>query len=360
VAAFVELARQGSIREAARVLHLTEQGVRNRLLVLEKRLGVELYRKSRGLRRLPPVTEQGRQFLPHALAFLERARQLGELFGGPEQPHEIHVAATQYLILYVLIDAVRRFHDAFPHIHVRLSNRTEQEIEAALLQDPGLALGVAAPYESSPDLEYLHLFSLSWGLITPPRHRLLRRRKLALADLAELPLILFERGSTGRQHVIDAFHGQGLSPRVDMETTNTEIIVRMVEAGLGVSVVPLMPGGAVTRGHQVGVRGLGDLIRPIHSGILVRRGEPLAAPSRAFIDFLLPAKRTSVRPVLTAASRAPSGQSWRFPFPGRGAAAWPSGKGRSGRPATRAGGPRPAAGGSARRRSGKLPRPGRR
>ena len=49
-------------------------------------------------------------------------------------------------------------------------------------------------------------------------------------DLTDLPLILFERGSTGRQHVMDAFHGEGLSPRVDMETTNTEIIVRMVEA----------------------------------------------------------------------------------------------------------------------------------
>jgi DNA-binding transcriptional LysR family regulator len=291
VAAFVEVARQGSIRAAARGLHITEQGVRNRLLVLESRLGVELYRKSRGLRRVAPITEQGRQFLPHALAFLERARQLTELFGGPVEPHEIHVAATQYLIVYVLIDAVRRFHEAFPHIHVRLSNRTEQEIETALLEDPELALGVAAPYESAPDLDYLHLFSLNWSLITPPRHPLLRRADLALSDLTDLPLILFERGSTGRQHVIDAFHGQGLSPRVDMETTNTEIIVRMVEAGLGVSIVPLMPNGAVTRGHRIGVRDLGEQIRPIHSGILTRRGEHLSSAARAFIDFLRPGSK---------------------------------------------------------------------
>ncbi len=90
---------------------------------------------------------------------------------------------------------------------------------------------------------------------------------------------------------MDAFHGQGLSPRVDMETTNTEIIVRMVEASLGVSIVPLMPGGVVTRGHRVGVRSLGHQIRPIHSGILIRRGERLSKASQAFIDFLLPASR---------------------------------------------------------------------
>jgi DNA-binding transcriptional LysR family regulator len=288
VAAFAELARQGSLRGAAEVLHLTEQGVRNRLVTLEARLGVQLYRKARGPRRVQPLTEQGRRFLPHALAFLDRARGLAEVFTGPSGPREIHVAATQYLILYVLIDAVRRFHRAFPDIRVRLSNRTEQEIEAELSTDPEVALGVAAPYESAPALEYRHLFSLSWSLIAPPRHPLLRRQRLGLADLAEVPLILFERGSTGRQHVVDAFHGAGLSPRVEMETTNTEIIVRMVEAGLGVSVVPLMPDGAVTRGRRVGVRDLDGLIRPIHSGILLRRGEPLSAAAGAFIDFLLP------------------------------------------------------------------------
>ena len=288
VAAFVELARQGSLRNVAHILHITEQGVRNRLVALESRLGVELYRKSRGPRRSQPLTEQGQRFLPHALAFLDRAQQLSEVFTAATEPHEIHVAATQYLILYVLIDAVRLFHKAFPHIRVRLSNHTEQEIEAALLQDPELALGVAAPYESSPELEYQHLFSMDWSLITPPRHPLLRLPKLQLGDLIDLPLILFERGSTGRQHVIDAFHGQGLSPRVDMETTNTEIIVRMVEAGLGVSIVPLMPSGAVTRGHRIGVRSLGTSIRPIHSGILLRRGERLSPASQAFKEFLLP------------------------------------------------------------------------
>src|SRR4029077_15420729 len=92
------------------------------------------------------------------------------------------------------------------------------------------------------------LFSLGWSLITPAQHRFLRAGEVRLHDLTDVPLILFERGSTGRQHVMDAFHGAGLSPRVEMETTNTEIIVRMVEAGLGVSVLAPVPRGGGTRG----------------------------------------------------------------------------------------------------------------
>ena len=288
VAAFVEVARHGSLRRAAEALVITEQGLRNRLLALEQRLGVELYRKRRGLRRATQLTEGGRQFLPHAAAFLERARELGELFagGGEAQPRDVHVAASQYLILYVLIDAVRKFHAAFPHVHVRLSTQTEQQIEQTLIESPDVAMGVAAPYEPSSELEYRHLFSMDWSLIAPPRHPLLKKESVSLKDLANAPLILFERGSTGRQHVVDAFHEQGVSPEVDTETTNTEIIVRMVEAGLGVSIVPLLPSGKVTAGRRVGIRPLDGQIRPIHSGILTRRGETLPAACRSFIDFV--------------------------------------------------------------------------
>jgi DNA-binding transcriptional LysR family regulator len=292
VAAFVELAQQGSLRRAAEVLVISEQGLRNRLVALEKRLQVELYRKARGMKRATPLTQQGRRFLPHAVAFLDRARALGDLFTAADSRRVIHVAASQYLILYVMVDTVRRFHEAFPHIQVRLSNRIEAEIENDLLNDPELEIGLAAPYETSSALEYTHLFSMEWSLITPLHHPLLKKHRLQLKQLVDLPLILFERGSTGRQHVIDAFHGQGLSPRVDMEATNTEIVVRMVEAGLGVSIVPLMSSGIVTRGRKVAIRGLGHQIRPIHSGILARRGEQLSAAARQFVDFLLEDRRS--------------------------------------------------------------------
>ena len=103
-------------------------------------------------------------------------------------------------------------------------------------------------------------------------------------------MILFERGSTGRQHILDAFHEQQLSPQVHMETTTTEIVVRMVEAGLGIAIVPLLPSGAVTRGRKVAIRPIADPIRPIHSGILTRRGERLVGRGRR-VRGLYPGQR---------------------------------------------------------------------
>jgi DNA-binding transcriptional LysR family regulator len=295
VAAFVELARQGSLRAAAEALFISEQGLRSRLLALEERLGVELYKKRRGLRRRAPLTPQGQQFLAHAEAFLERAGQLVSLFGQESGPQEVHVVASQYLIAYVLIEAVSRFHRQFPQIRVRLSARTEHEIEEALIHSLEYSFGVAAPYESSPELTYRHLFSMPWSLITPRRHPLAKSGRVRLADIVRYPLIMYERGSTGRQHVAEAFQRLSLAPHVEMEATNTDLIVRMVEAGLGVAVVPLHPSGAVTRGRRVTIHTLGRQVRPIDSGILVRRREQMPDASRKLLEFLAGPMRSADR-----------------------------------------------------------------
>jgi DNA-binding transcriptional LysR family regulator len=282
----VEVGRQGSLRRAAELLHISEQGMRNRLIALERRLGVELYHKRRGIRRGSVLTRQGRQFLPHARSFLERALELCDVFATGERGVEVHVVASQYLIMYGLIGVVRRFHVASPQVHIRLSTRTEQEIESELLSNPDVSLGILAPHEPSHELDYVHLFSMTWSLLLPRRHPLAKKRRVKLADLVDQPLILFERSSTGRQHVADAFHLQGLSPRVELETTTTEIVVRMVEAGLGISIVPLLPSGIVTRGRRVVAISLGNQIRPINSGILIRRGETLTPQAQQFVDFV--------------------------------------------------------------------------
>ena len=286
MAAFVELARHGQLRAASGVLGITEQGLRNRLIALEAQLGTELYRKVRGPRRATPLTDAGQRFLPHALAFLERAHELCQAFAIQTGIREIRIAASQYLIRYVLIDVLAQFARAEPSIHVRVSTMAERDVESSLLTDPEMVFGLAAPYEPSPDLDYADLFAMPWSVITPPRHRLASRRSVGLRDVAPLPLILYERGSTGRQHVLDAFHEQTLAPRIALETTSTETIVSMVEADLGVAIVPLLPNGAVTRNRDVAVLRLRDAIRPIHSGVLRRRREALSPTAARLLSFI--------------------------------------------------------------------------
>src|SRR5262245_59497119 len=116
LSALVEVARQGSLRGAAGALFITEQGVRNRLISLEEKLGVELYRKARGSRRGEILTVAGRTLMPEAIRLLEQAGSLRELVHRAATPRNVHIAASQYLSTYILIDAIRLFHVKHPEI----------------------------------------------------------------------------------------------------------------------------------------------------------------------------------------------------------------------------------------------------
>ncbi len=287
VLAFVELARTGSIRLAAEALTLSEEGLRSRLLTLEDRVGLELYHKARGRRDATTLTHDGRMFLEKARRFIEHANDLLLSHEPGAGRREISVLSSQYLAYYLLVDAVGSFQQRFPHIAVRLVTRTEDQIREQMLASTTPALGICAPSEFPPALAYHHWFAMGWHFIAQQGHPLLRRADLQLEDLVHEPLIVFEPGSTGRNHVLEAFYRRELSPTIAMEATTTQLVVRMVEAGLGVAIVPLLHSGAVTRGTTVGSVALGDQIRAIESGVFVRTDTVFDDATRAFLEYVL-------------------------------------------------------------------------
>ena len=287
LAALVELNRQGSLRGAAEVLLISEQGIRNRLISLEQRLGVQLYHKRRGVRRTSPLTREGTELLPHAVALLERASEMCAQIAGERSLQIVHVVASHYLTAYVLIAAVQTFQKAQPDLRVRLSTAVESEIEQTLLENPHIDFGVAAPYDLSAELEYEHLLSMDWSLIARRGHPLVKPTDpVQLSELVDQPLIVYEQGSTGRQHVMEAFWQQNLPMKIELEVTSTDIILRMVEADLGIALVPLIPGGIITRGRRVGDRRVQTPIRSIDSGVLRRKGQRLSPAARQFLEFI--------------------------------------------------------------------------
>ena len=168
------------------------------------------------------------------MAYLDRSRELCEIFTAPAAPRQVHVASSQYLILYVLIDAVRRFHAKFPQIRIRLSTLTEQaRSKTVSVARSGDRVGRRRPLRAASRTG-VHAFILAQlepdrtarAPIAPPKKLDPGRSDRRAVDPVRTRL-------DRRQHVVDGFHVSGLSPRAEMETTNTEIIVRMVEAGPG-------------------------------------------------------------------------------------------------------------------------------
>lgn len=270
VSAFVELARTRSIRLAAEVLHLSEEGLRGRLLSLEQRLGFSLYEKAQGRRSSVKLSPAGENFLDKATQFIEDARALTLIADPGSRQRTLIIAAGQYITYYLLIDIVSAFNAHSENLSIRLITRTEEQILEALQSSNSYSIAICAPDDYPTNLLYRRWFSMGWRLVVPEDHVLKAEIAVTLDQICDFPLILFEPGSTGRQHILEAFYAKGLKPNIAMEATSTPIVVRMVEASLGIAIVPVLPSGVVTRNLRVREIEISDQIRPLDTGIFIR------------------------------------------------------------------------------------------
>ena len=104
----------------------------------------------------------------------------------------------------------------------------------------------------------------------PGVHRWATATSVSLGEIAAEPLIVFERASAGRLHVLETFFALGLEPTICMEATTTPLILSAVNAGLGVSIIPTPSSQAPLRGLDVVVVPISDPVRPIETGRYVR------------------------------------------------------------------------------------------
>lgn len=269
--AFVAFVHFGSYREAADSLHLTREALRRRLLMLEERLHVRLYETERGRHTNIRLTHEGNLFYTKSVQFLEEAKTLTELFDREQTSLEIKVAISNYVADYHLSSILRDFHRQLPNIAIQVTAGTEQQIVSMMQQDRGIKLGICACDNFPGDLVRRQLFSMSWCFIATLEHPLLQRPSVTLTQLADEPLIMFQHGCPARQRILEAFNQKSIIPNVAIEVTTTQMVLNLVEAGIGTAIIPISRPCAIFRGRRLSQVSVSDTIQPIEFTLLAQK-----------------------------------------------------------------------------------------
>ena len=225
---FAEVLKSGSTTQASQRLALSQSAVSAALTDLEGQLGVQLF--DRVGKRLV-VNEHGRLLYPRALAALEQASEIEQLFR--EANGAIRVFASSTIGNYILPEVIAHYRRDFPELPLELSVGNSQDVITAVADfrvDIGLIEGPchAAEIIAEPWLEdELVVFA-------PPSSPLLQR-EVTLEALAAAPWILRERGS-GTREIVDYLLLSHLPQfQLGMELGNSEAIKHAVRHGLGIS-----------------------------------------------------------------------------------------------------------------------------
>jgi DNA-binding transcriptional LysR family regulator len=238
---FLEVARLGNFTQAAEYLHLAQPSLSRQIASLENDLGAELFRRARGGSTL---TTAGDVVLPLARRMLADAesvrRELAELAG--LQRGRVRLGATPTLCISLVPEVLRAFHRAHPAIELHLSEQGSRRLLDELASgELDLAI-ITTSDATSADRSILtpllveELVVISSALAPP----ITRKAAVALRDVAELPQIVLSSTYDLRSATDAAFRAAGLSPNVVLEGAEMDAVLRLVEGGLGVAIVPAM------------------------------------------------------------------------------------------------------------------------
>lgn len=284
--AFVEAARRGSVSRAAEALYLTQPSLTQRVRALEMDLGQQLLvRAGRGVR----LTPAGRLFLPRAEAALaalsrgaEEVKTLRESQGG-----RLALAAVPDLATYVLPRVLGGYHRQYSAVEL-VVHAGDGPAVAGMVAGGHVELGLADRPLHTPDVVVQTVYEERIVPIAAPDHPLAAMEQVTLASFAGAGLVVHEPGSELSELTLGVFAASGVVPRLAMRTSSTEMLKRMIAAGLGVALAPEL---TVREDLAAGRLALVPLEkatlprRPI--SILQAEGARPSGPARAFLDLLV-------------------------------------------------------------------------
>jgi LysR family hydrogen peroxide-inducible transcriptional activator len=268
---FLAVAQEGSFTAAAKASRVSQPSLSSQVAKLEAELGGPLLERSRQGARLTQRGELFRGRAAEALRQLESGRfELAELSG--LKRGSVSLGCLPTTGAYLLPPLLKAFGRAHPGISVRLREESspglakalrESEVDLAIMDEAGLGQGIRADT----------LFSEPLLIALPRGHRFAKRKSMALKALEGEPLILMKSGHGFRKIVLDALAKAGVEPKVVHESGEIETVQALVQAGLGLSLVPSMV-------RRAGIAYLEILPpRPSRSLLIAWRGDSALSPA---------------------------------------------------------------------------------
>ncbi|MFJ4656978.1 LysR family transcriptional regulator [Nocardia sp. NPDC088792] len=237
---FLGVAKTRHFTQAAEALGVAQPSLSKQIRALETELGAPLFSRARGNITL---TAAGEALLPLAdriLADLDTARlEVQELAG--LRRGRVRLGATPSLCSGLLADTLCRFHDAYPGIGLEVEEGGSRDLVRDLTRGAlDLALVILpladdTPLVTSPILRENLVVASRVGDDSLPN-----RSHLRITDLRDRPLVMFRRGYDLREATLAACRQAGFEPHFAVEGGEMDAVLRFVEVGLGIAVVPSM------------------------------------------------------------------------------------------------------------------------
>ncbi|MBZ1349248.1 LysR family transcriptional regulator [Alcaligenaceae bacterium LF4-65] len=281
----VNIGDASSLTRGAEKSHLSLPAASNRVKNLEDHFGTRLFnRNSQGV----TLTPSGEAFLRHARLVL---RQIDHLRGDIHEyargiKGQVRVLANTTAMTEFMPAVLSRYLASHPDVTVELRERLSYLVIKAV-SEGSADIGIVAGRPESSELEYLPYRKDRLVLVTSDHHEFAERPEVAFGETMRYEYVGLSEWSAIHAFLIQAADKLGHPFRFRVEVGSFEAVCRMIEAGVGIGVVPELVARRYAQRLKIKIVRLSDEWADRKLQICVRKLDQLPGFARDLVNMLI-------------------------------------------------------------------------
>lgn len=235
---FLVLSEELHFGRASQRLHISQPPLSASLRLLEAELGATLLLRNSKRVILTPAGEAFQRQARRILEQLEESQNLVQRIAS-SATGLVRFGFTPAMLFRGLPELFKLLQSRYPGIEIQLIERNSADQVEAVMQEQ-LDIGFIHSMPLPDGIDSVTLTDEPFLCCVPAHHHLAARRRLAVKELANEPVILFGRDLAPRYYdrIISLFHHAGVEPQICHEVSHWLTILALVANGMGVALVP--------------------------------------------------------------------------------------------------------------------------
>lgn len=235
---FVAVAHHGGFSQAGQAIGLSQSAVSHSIKELEAEIGVRLLDRTT---REVKLTEAGHQLASRMERLLEEMNTtlLDIRSYGEQRSGTVRIAASQTISAHLMPQCLASSQESFPDIKVILHDRVQQWVLQSV-RNAEVDFGIVIGPLNDADFSCLAILDEPFLLLCRNDDPLASVEQAQWAMLNQRVMVLQDYASGSRVLIDAALRAQGVDVEVVQEIGHPATLFPMVEAGIGISILPAL------------------------------------------------------------------------------------------------------------------------
>lgn len=234
--------RNFNLTDAARALYTSQPGVSKAIIEFEDELGIKIF--ERHGKRIKGLTKPGQavaQVIERVMREIDNLKKVSDEFARRDEGGLV-VGCTHAQARYILPRVIPAFKARFPKVRVSLAEGSPPNLAKMVLHEQADLAIATETLALTPGLATLPVYSWDHTIVVRPDHPLAEltssaARQLSLEQLAQYPIVTYDRAFSGRCTIDEVFAANHIVPDIVLEAIDADVIKTYVDVGLGIGII---------------------------------------------------------------------------------------------------------------------------